>query len=110
MKTIVLTDDELKLLEKRFGPGVRLMGDWVSDGTFGYSSVPLLAVQMASESLDNPDVFLAVSRLTDESEQTNAFVELLASFGLALINRIVDAYKQCSVELIAGIAAKPAAT
>ena len=110
MKTIVLTDDELKVLERRFGPRVRLMGDWVSDGTFGYSSVPLLAVQMAAEGLDNPDLFLTVSRLTNESAQTNAFVELLSRFGLAFINRIVDAYKRSSVEFIAGTADKPAAT
>jgi hypothetical protein len=32
MEAIFLTDDELKRLETRFGPVVRQMGPWNSDG------------------------------------------------------------------------------
>ena len=45
MEAIVLTDDDLKRLETRFGPIVRKMGPWNSDGIFGYESVPLVAVE-----------------------------------------------------------------
>jgi hypothetical protein len=96
VKTLVLTDDELKHLEKLFGP-VRLMGAWITDSTFGYSSVPMLAVQMAVEILDDPDLFLAASRLSGEPEQSKLFIELLESFGPVLINSVVTAYKQHSV-------------
>jgi hypothetical protein len=41
MEAIVLTDDELKRLETPFGPVVRHMGPWNSDGVFGYASVPI---------------------------------------------------------------------
>ena len=70
MQTIVLTDDELIVLEKRFGPRVRQMGPWNSDGTFGYSSIPIAAVEKAAESLENPDLMVALSRLkhTHQSE------------------------------------------
>lgn len=64
MKAVVLTDDELKNLEKRFGPGVRQMGPWSSDGTFGYSAVPINAIEKAAETIDNPDLLIAFTRLT----------------------------------------------
>jgi hypothetical protein len=93
-------DDDLKLLEKRFGPGVRCMGPWNSDGVFGYSSVPLFAVERAAESLDDPTVTQALSRLKEAPEWTPPFVELLQAFGLALVEKIVAAYRECSVELL----------
>ena len=49
MKTIDIPDDDLKRLERRFGPDVRHMGAWNSDGVFGYSSVSLGAVEAAAE-------------------------------------------------------------
>ena len=45
MNEIILTDDDLKRLEKRFGPAVRHMGSWNSDGTFSYLAVPITTVQ-----------------------------------------------------------------
>jgi hypothetical protein len=54
MKAIVLPDDVLRHLEKRFGPEVRQMGSWNSDGTFGYSSVSMVAVEKAAKALENP--------------------------------------------------------
>ena len=56
MEEIVVTEDDLRRLEKRFGSAVRLMGSWNSDGTFCYASVPLSAVRRAAEDLVNPDV------------------------------------------------------
>jgi hypothetical protein len=50
MEGIIVTDDELKRLGKRFGPNVWQMGSWNSGGVFGYSNVPILAVEKASES------------------------------------------------------------
>jgi len=54
MEAIYLTDDELKRLEARFGPLVRQMGPWNSDGVFGYASVPIVAVEKAAGTLANP--------------------------------------------------------
>jgi len=91
MKEVVVTEDELRRLEKRFGSAVRLMGSWNSDGTFGYASVPLSAVARAAEDLGNPDVILPLSRLKHMPERTTAFIELLHTFGSPLIAAIVAA-------------------
>ena len=95
MEAIFLTDDELKRLETRFGPVVRQMGPWNSDGTFGYASVPVVAVQKAAETLANPDLLTALPRLRTP-EGTTTFVELLEDFGPALVERIVAAYREFS--------------
>jgi len=100
MEAMVVTDDELKHLENRFGPGVRNMGPWNSDGTFGYSDVPVLAIEMAAESLEDQDLDSALSRLRNGTDRTAPFVELLERFGPGLIQRIVAAYQ--SLELMTG--------
>ncbi len=109
MEVIVVTDDDLNRLQKRFGPGVRRMGPWNSDGIFGYSSVPIIAVEKGAEALEHPNLAVALSRLKHTTEQTKPFIELLETFGPALIDRIVAAYKECSPELITGtrLAPKP---
>ena len=109
MKAIVLSDDELKLLEKRFGREVRHMGSWNSDGTFGHSVVPVVVVEKAAEALVNPDLTMALSRLMQTPERTKPFIELLGTFGPALVERIVAAYREHSLELIKGtrLASKP---
>ena len=81
MPTIVLTDEELKLLEKRFGPCVRQMGPWNSDGIFGYSSVPIAAVEKAAEPLKTPDLIVALFRLKQTPERNEAFINVLETFG-----------------------------
>jgi len=96
MEAIFLTDDELKRLETRFGPVVRQMGPWNSDGTFGYASVPVVAVQKAAETLANPDLLTALPRLRTP-EGTTTFVELLEDFGSVLVERMVDAYREFSL-------------
>jgi hypothetical protein len=102
MEVIIIADDDLNRLEKRFGPAVRRMGSWNSDGTFGYVSVPLTAVEEAAEALENPDLATTVSRLRITSEPDNAFIELLESFGPVLIERIAEAYRKCSAKVLCG--------
>jgi hypothetical protein len=107
MEAIILTDDELKLLEKRFGPSVRHMGPWNSDGTFGYSSVPIVAVEKAAEALQNPNLVVALPGLKGTPGRTKPFVELLETFGTTLIERIVADYREGSLELVTGIRFAP---
>ena len=96
MEAIFLTDDELKRLETRFGPVVRQMGPWNSDGVFGYASIPLVAVQKAAETLANPNLLTALPRLRTP-ERTKTFIELLDDCGSVLVERIADAYKEFSL-------------
>jgi len=98
MEEIVVSEDDLRRLEKKFGSAVRLMGSWNSDGTFGYASVPLSAVKRAAEDLVNPDVIPALSRLQQMPERTMAFLDLLHTFGSPLIAAIVAAHRECSAE------------
>jgi hypothetical protein len=95
MEAIVLTDDDLKRLETRFGPVVRKMGPWNSDGIFGYESVPIAAVERAAEALHNPNLLVALPRLRTP-ERTNTFIELLDDCGPVLAERIVSAYREFS--------------
>jgi hypothetical protein len=74
MEEIVLTDDELKGLVTRFGPVVRQMGPWNSDGVFGYASVPIAAVEKAAETLENPHLLVTLPRLRTP-ERTKTFIE-----------------------------------
>jgi len=96
MKTVLLTEDELRRLEKRFGSGVRQMGAWISDGTFGYSTVPIAAVEKAVDSMDNPVLRGTLARLTDTQTGTQVLIELLETYGFTLIDRIIAAYRQFS--------------
>lgn len=96
MEAIVLTDDELKRLETRFGAVVRQMGPWNSDGVFGYASVPIVAVEKAAESLEDPDLLVALPRLRTP-ERTKTLIELLEDFGSVLVERIVAAYREFSL-------------
>jgi hypothetical protein len=98
MEEIVVTEDDLKRLEKRFRPEVRLMGSWNSDGTFGYASVPLSAVRRAAENLVNPDVIAALTRPRHTPERTIGFLELLHTFRSPLIAAIAATYQECSPE------------
>ena len=93
MYGIVVTDDELKRLEKRFGPDVRRMGAWNSDGVFGYSSVPILAVEKAAKTLGDRNLDRALLRLESAAEPTKGFIELLETYGPGLVEKIVTAYR-----------------
>jgi len=85
------------------------MGPWSSDGTFGYCSVPVAAVEKAVKARRSPISMLALARLKEMPEQTRPFIELLETSGPALIERIVAAYRGFSLELTTGtrLASKP---
>jgi hypothetical protein len=102
---IIVPDDDLKNLEKRFGPGVRNMGPWNSDGVFSYSSIPIVVVEEAAESMNDPMIAEAVIRLKQAPERTKPFLELVHSSGPALIEKIVAAYRERSLgPLLHGVA------
>ena len=96
MEEIVLTEDDLRRLEKRFGSRVRLMGSWNSDGTFGYTSVPIAAVRKAAEDLATAALTVDLSSLQHVPDRTGAFLELLYGIGSPLIAAIVAAYRESS--------------
>ncbi|HTP34780.1 MAG TPA: hypothetical protein VMJ75_21525 [Candidatus Acidoferrales bacterium] len=96
MEMIVIAEDELRRLERRFGPHVRQMGAWNSDGTFGYSSVPLAAVEKAVENSGDPDLMMVLPRLKHAPDRAKVLIESLETHGSPLIERIVAAYREWS--------------
>jgi hypothetical protein len=70
------------------------MGSWNTDGTFAYSSIPIVAVEKAAEVLDNPTLLLALFRLDRTPDRTKPFIELLEAFGPALIDKIAAAFRE----------------
>lgn len=74
------------------------MGSWNSDGVFAYSSVPIVAVEEASKSMNNPNVVDAVTRLKQAPERTKPFLDLVQSFGPDIIEKIAAAYRKGSTE------------
>jgi hypothetical protein len=92
MKTIVIPEEELQRLERRFGPDVRRMGPWNSDGVFGYASISLGAVESAAQAVGRPGLPEAVSQLKEAREPVAAFVDLVETFGPDLVVRIKAAY------------------
>jgi len=64
MEAIVLTDDELK--------------------RFGYGSVPIVAVEKAAETLENPNLPAALPRLRAPWRTIKTFIELLENSGSVL--------------------------
>src|SRR6185436_11648509 len=89
MNAIIVGDDDLKRLEGRFGPAVRQMGPWNSDGIFGYCSVSIAAVEQAAEALNDPAVSESLQQLKQASDVTPPFIEMLQNFGPSLIQKIV---------------------
>ena len=98
MEGIILTDDELRLLEKQFGPAVRDMGTWNSDGTFGYSWISLALVKKAAASITTPDLKAALSRLPGVSDPKPPLIALMETFGHSLIDKLVEVYRQTFFE------------
>jgi FixJ family two-component response regulator len=98
MEVVIISDDELKRLEKEFGPAVRHVGTWSSDGVFGYSSMPVSILERVANGSNDPSLVGAVSRLKNSAERTKSFVELLQTFGPALIEKIVTAYHECPLD------------
>jgi len=107
MKTLVIPEDDLKRLQRRYGPDVRRMGPWNSDGVFGYTSISLGAVESAAEAVGAPGLPEAVSRLQEAREPVAAFMELVEAFGPDLVVKIKAAYSAIS---LAPPSARPAAS
>jgi FixJ family two-component response regulator len=100
VEEIILRDEQLKTLEKQFGPSVWKMGSWNSDGTFGYVCISFAVIENAAESTGDPNVITALSRLNSAAEPTKALLEVLETFGHSLIEQIVAAYRRRSFEFI----------
>lgn len=107
MKIIVIPEDDLQRLERRFGPDVRRMGPWNSDGVFGYTSISLGAVERAAEAVGRPGLPEAVSRLKEAREPVAAFLDLVETFGPDLVVKIKAAYSATSFVPASG---RPAAS
>jgi len=88
MQDIVISDEELTRLEKRFGPDIRQMGPWLSDGVFAYISVPIAAVEKAAQLLNDRSVLETVSHLRTSRQWTAGLMDLLQSCP-DLLDRII---------------------
>ncbi|MGA8578411.1 MAG: hypothetical protein WB579_07005, partial [Bryobacteraceae bacterium] len=88
MNVIVIPEDDLQRLERRFGPDVRRMGPWNSDGVFGYTSISLGTVERAAEAAGRPGLPEAVSQLKEAREPVAAFLHLVETFGPDLVVKI----------------------
>jgi len=111
MKTIDIPDDDLKRLQRRFGPDVRQMGAWNSDGVFGYSSVSLGAIEAAADGACQAGLPEAVSSLRNAREPVAALLALVETFGPELIARIKAAHSASSLASFSGrpaVSANPA--
>ncbi|MGD0669518.1 MAG: hypothetical protein ABSB23_18320 [Bryobacteraceae bacterium] len=97
MNTIVIPEDDLQRLERRFGPDVRRMGPWNSDGVFGYTSISLGTVESAAEAVGRPGLPEAVSQLKEAREPVAAFLQLVETFGPDLVVKIKAAYSALSL-------------
>jgi hypothetical protein len=94
MNAIVIADDDLSRLEKRFGPAVRHIGPWNSDGTFGYCSVPIAAIERAVDVLNKPAVSESLERLKETPDRSLRFIEMLQNFGADLIEKLVAIHNE----------------
>ena len=93
---ILLADEELRNLEKDFGPEVRRMGSWNTDGIFGYSAIPIPVVERAMDGIPDPSLIEALHELehSGQNERTRRFIDLLYSFGPALVGKMIIAYRE----------------
>lgn len=94
MSEIILTDDDLRQLEKRFGPTVRYMGPWITDGSFGYCAVRITSVEKAADALHEKVLLDSLQQLRGPSERATRFMEILREYGSALIDQIIAAHRQ----------------
>jgi hypothetical protein len=97
MRIIVIPEDDLQRLERRFGPDVRRMGPWNSDGVFGYASISLGIVERAAEAVNQPGLPEVLSRSQVAQEPAAVFLELVEAFGPDLIVEIKAAHSAASV-------------
>jgi len=91
---IIVPDDQLRRLEKQFGPEVWRMGSWNSDGVFGYCAVSVDEVETAASG--DPALREALCGLQTSPDLSRAFLEMLESFGFPLIEKIVATHRECT--------------
>src|SRR5690349_16250815 len=91
---IVLPEEQLQKLEKKFGPDVRHMGTWNSDGVFGFCAIPLTVVEKAAEAVGNPRLAPAMDRLKASDNPAEPFLDMVQSFGSVLVHAIAARYRQ----------------
>jgi len=99
MQDIVISDEELTHLENRFGPDVRQIGRWLSDGVFAYVSVPIAAVEKAAELLNDRSVLETVSHLRTSRQLAAALIDLLQSCP-ELLEKIVFVERHRLLEVV----------
>ena len=90
---IIVSYDELKLIETHYGAAVWQMGPWNSDGVFGYVTVPAATVEKAAAALSNPSIVGALARLKQSPRQTALFMELLRAYP-KLVEAIAAAHRE----------------
>ncbi len=91
---IVVPDDDLRTLGKHFGPDVRQMGTWNSDGVFGFCAVPLSVVEKITEEIGHPILAEAVQGLKKAENRTKPFVQIVREFGPSLVEKIAASYRE----------------
>jgi hypothetical protein len=92
MLEVVIPEDDMKRLETRFGPRVRRIGAWNSDGVFSYTTIPVAVLEQAAETLGDATLIGSVARLKASVSQTQALVKLLEDFGRTLIEALAVSY------------------
>ncbi len=91
---IVLSDENLRELERRFGPDVRRMGSWNTDGSFGFCAVPIAVVENAAQAIGSPGLTEAVKSADASEDRAKRFIESLEGFGSKLVQAIVASYRE----------------
>jgi len=106
MQDIIISDEELTRLAKRFGPEVRQMGPWLSDGVFAYISVPIAIVEKAAELLQDRSVLETVSHLRANRKWAAGLTDLLQSRP-DLLDEIVFVKRHYGPEMVSDSNDKP---
>jgi hypothetical protein len=93
MNEIVIPEDDMRRLEKQFGPLVRQIGAWNSDGVFSYTTIPVVVLEQAAETLGDATLSISVAHLTESVMYTRNFVQLVENFGPILIDTLAVSYR-----------------
>jgi hypothetical protein len=91
---IVLSDEKLRVLERRFGPDVRQMGSWNTDGSFGFCAVPVAVLEEAAQAVGSPTLTEAIKSANSSEDRAMRLIEFLEAFGSKLVEAIVASYHE----------------
>ncbi len=91
---IVLVDEQLRELERRFGPDVRQMGSWNTDGSFGFCAVPIAVVEEAAQAVGSSGLSEAVKSANASEDRAIRLIEFLEAFGSKLVQAVVASYRE----------------